>query len=358
MREWSARFGENASVSSAPSSSDTASGTASDTTPNTTSSTVSSDETEPVLPVANRVGKTAFVSAKTIIGRKNELNAMMTELKNSGYESVALEMKPESGILPYLTKSEFAKQYKLVDASAVEPADIVTAAVNAGLQPLAYISALKDYEAPHVSRENSYAYSDSLEVNWLDNSVALGGKPWLNPYMKATGDYIKELVVELHTTGFGTILLDNVIYPEKNTAKMNTILTTPSREQALNLFVAEVEAELPDNTLIRVADAAVTLMEGDGSADAAFSRIPSQRIGMELSLARIETNKEAICKNAGIPADGYTPDILASAVAAQLIQQAKTKWETEPCIVIHKSEEAQMLPILENHDVSDYVVIP
>lgn len=353
MREWNARFGSGASSSSAPISSDASSDTAS-------SGAVSSDivSSEPIKPVSVGIGKTAFVTSKTLIGRKNELLAMMTELRNAGYESVAVEMKPQSGILPYLSTNSQAKQYKLIDENAVDAAEVAAAAVKAGISPVAYMSALKDGAAPHVSRENSFAYGDMLETNWLDNSVANGGKPWLNPYMENTRGYIKSLAVELYGAGFGTVLLDNVIFPEKNTEKMNPLFTTPSREQALNLLVAEVEAELPQGTVIRIASASGTMMNGDGSTDAAFNRIPSLRLGMSISLIGIEANKENVCKNAGIiPTEGYNPAITAQEVAVQLILQAKTEWENSPTIVVQKTDEAIMLPILEKCGITDFIVM-
>ena len=51
-------------------------------------------------------------------------------------------------------------------------------------------------------------------VNWIDDSKANGGKPWLNPNDKEAQDYIIALVEEAAGNGLGAILLDGVQFPE------------------------------------------------------------------------------------------------------------------------------------------------
>ena len=84
---------------------------------------------------------------------------------------------------------------------------------QAGLVPVGRVYAFKDRTATAHMYESAVKYMDS-PVNWIDDSKANGGKPWLNPNDKEAQDYIIALVEEAAGSGLGAILLDGVQFPE------------------------------------------------------------------------------------------------------------------------------------------------
>lgn len=244
MREWSARFGKDApkqNSSVTESSSLPSSEAVSSETPSSTP-----QKPKPTL------GNTAFLEAELLMTDISAFKDSLARLRDEGYTSVTLELKPISGILPYKSAVLQATEYGLIDERAsLDLNQLVAAIKEAGLLPAANISAFKDQNAAHVSRDNSFAYADQLKTNWLDNSLANGGKAWLNPYMENARKYICDITAEISRAGFEIITVQNIMFPDKNTGKMNTILTNPSREEILNQAFEEIKSSAPDSEVLR-----------------------------------------------------------------------------------------------------------
>lgn len=233
--EWSKRYKNNnpdppPSNSSTPLSSDDEASSAPQPAP------VSSDE--PVIPQGSF---TSLWMPYTVYEGKSidSVKQWIADAKVNGYTAITVELKDETGIIHYKTSNTMASEYKAVSKDAVDLSPIVNAIKEAELVPFASISALKDKTAPSIARNNSYAYADQLDVNWWDNSAANGGKPWLNPYMENSRMYITDLTAEILNSGFSQVLLTNVMFPDKNTQKMNVITESMSREDILKKVVAD-----------------------------------------------------------------------------------------------------------------------
>lgn len=233
MREWSKRFGGGA-PESIPSSDvvSTSSGTE-----NPGSEAASS---EPDTALQSFAAKQMPVSEMTQTG--SALAEYMQSLKSQGYNAVYVELKTDDGVVTYSTSNELARQVGAVSETPADLAAVVSSAKDAGLTPIARISALKDPLAAHVKYGNSYGYENSTEVNWLDDSPANGGKAWLNPYMENARSYIASLTKEAVDYGFSSVVLEHVTFPLKNTGKMGTIHETVSRDQILAQLVSECQA--------------------------------------------------------------------------------------------------------------------
>lgn len=349
MREWSARFGKNAdkNVSSVPPSS-----IASSSEP-TSSMPVSSQEEKPIVVMS----KAAFISAQDILSAGGNIADKLTAFKSAGYNSVTIELKSEDGMLAFKSTNEMAKKYQTVDANAVDIAVLFKAITDSGLTPIVQISTLKDQKAPHVDNENSFAYKTPDGPNWLDNSFDKGGKPWLNPYMENARKYICDISKEISDAGFNTILLSNVMFPNKNVFNMNTIKTEPSRDGILNQLVSEVETAVGENVTVIRAVNATNMATGEATYDSEIFKLPSENIALELDFEAIGANKEKICINNGIVTEtGVSPNISVAEVANSLIEIAQDNIDGK-VIVMLKQADMELLKQAQNYkEVSAYII--
>lgn len=351
MREWSMRFGKDAKppVSSAP--------PVSSQQPVSSQEEVSSIEEEksPAL----QAEYSAYVSAEELLQNKATLPSFMQEIKAQGYTAVTIELKPVSGMLAYSSKAADAVKYGAVTENADTLLNIIKAVKDAGLTPIASISTLKDQSLPHVSRNNSYAYSTQLSTNWLDDSLARDGKPWLNPYMDAARSYLCEIAKEIDTAGFKIIILENVMFPDKNTKGMNTILTEPSREQILLQTVNEITAAAPNATVLRVLDMAlVSAGEGTLPMNKAISEAGGKTPALRIDLARVEANKEAICKGAGIVgASGYDKAIPVEEVVKGVLEQTAKAGVPEQglAVIASKADCEKLKAVFEELSITQII---
>lgn len=352
MREWSARFGKNAdkTKSSVPPSSVVTSSELLSSAPIVSS-------TPEAVPTV-QTGKAARIAAADLLAANGNINDKLKTLKAEGYTSVSIELKAEDGMLAYKSTNEMAVSYGAVSENAIDLAALVKSITDAGLTPIAEISTLKDKKAPHVSNGNSYAYSTSLDVNWLDNSFDKGGKPWLNPYMDNARKYICDISKEISEAGFETILLRNIMFPDKNVVKMNTIKTEPSRESILNQLVTEVETAVSSSvTVIREIDVAATAIASETSFDAQIVRIPSENIGYRISLDSIENNKEKICMQSGIVgAEGYDKNMPPQEVMGHLLSATKATVKGNIIPIISQADFAKLEQVFKDNGITSYIV--
>lgn len=302
MREVNKRSKENSSSSENSSSvSQTSSETSSEA-----SEPVESSEPEPAAPTS-AVGSSKYLSAEYLLANAQDFSSVIAQLKTEGYSSVTVELKPISGILPFATSNEAALSYGAVAENPIELSELYEAISSNGLTPIAAMSTLRDQTAPHVSRENSYAFGTSLEINWLDNSISLGGKPWLNPYMDNTRKYIVDLASEINAAGFNTIILENVMFPTKYTEQLNTIKTQPSREVILGELVTAVKTSLPDALIYASFDAEQLAQHGLAYINTISTTLAPKldseainaniaQLGVDFSLSGTELTVENIAK--------------------------------------------------------------
>ncbi len=173
------------------------------------------------------------------------LSSFLSSAKSKGANAVVLELKDTTGTLWYRSSVAQAEEYGAVSENAVEIAQIVETIKEAGLKPVAKLSAFMDKTAPNAARNNGYLYENSNSA-WWDNAVDNGGKPWLNPYKKAACDYLIALQNELVSKGFDTIIWHKVEFPEVrvfSSANMGSEAEGVTQQQALNNFIARCETE-------------------------------------------------------------------------------------------------------------------
>ena len=141
-----------------------------------------------------------------------------------------------------------------VVAGAYDAAAMAKRISAEGFVPVARIHAFRDSIAPRFSRDAAVGYFDT-EWSWLDNSVELGGKPWLNPYSKEARDYLSAIVEELSESGFERIIVDSVQFPSGVGLDKAGYGDTGgvSKSDCLRSFLGELEASAkPSGTVVSV----------------------------------------------------------------------------------------------------------
>lgn len=145
-------------------------------------------------------------------GLSNEEQAAATaaDLAGQGVSYAVITLKDAQGYVYYDSQVELAapsKAGRLVDAA-------MAARVfrEAGLIPVAGISAFEDPTTPYTDRELAVHYG-SQDVIWLNASASAGGVPWLDPTDTAARQYIADLIAEIKGLGFDQFLLSGVQFP-------------------------------------------------------------------------------------------------------------------------------------------------
>lgn len=351
MSEWSKRFGPNAPV---PPSSvytpQTSSGSSSDSQ---TSSDVSSEITKP-LPTQIQDIKAISMSYTEYEGKSAEqVKAFVDTAKTQGYNAIYVELKSEDGKIHFATKNQMAASYSAISETATT-IDIAQIIKEAGLTPIARMSSLKDKTAPHVSRENSYAFSTSLNVNWLDDSVDRGGKAWLNPYMDNTRKYIADLTQEVCGLGYEAVVLENVMFPDKNTNKMNPINENKPRAEILAQLLNEAQTAAGDIPVLYGFDAATTARLSENVYSNYFIGNDFKQFAPVINLDAIMARRGEIVTKLDVSGGGATID---TDIAKLLLKQCKINDEVLITPIIRKADLDKMLPVLSELDIKNYIII-
>ena len=143
----------------------------------------------------------------------DSLDAALSSLARKGVDGVVFDLKDVDGMVRYKSSLELVESNR---AQAEDPfvlSRTLDRIRRAGMIPIGRLYAFKDHTATAHMYESAVKYMDS-PVNWIDDSKANGGKPWLNPNDRDAQDYILALVEEAAGSGLGIILLDGVQFPE------------------------------------------------------------------------------------------------------------------------------------------------
>jgi len=118
------------------------------------------------------------------------------ELKAKGVDYAVITLKNADGFIDYDTKTAIGSQAKhnqLIDVKMV-----VDIFAQQDITVVANLYAFQDKNAPVIDRTTAVKYQGT-DMNWLDTSKELGGKPWANPASSVMQQYIDELVQEIKT---------------------------------------------------------------------------------------------------------------------------------------------------------------
>lgn len=141
------------------------------------------------------------------------LDAALTSLSQKGVDGIIFDLKDVDGMVRYRSSLELVETNRAQWETPYDLSRTLDRIRRAGMVPVGRLYAFKDRTATAHMYESAVKYMDS-PVNWIDDSKANGGKPWLNPNDKDAQDYILALLEEAANSGLGTILLDGVQFPE------------------------------------------------------------------------------------------------------------------------------------------------
>ena len=141
------------------------------------------------------------------------LDAALASLGRKGVDGVVFDLKDVDGMVRYRSSLELVESNRAQGENPYNLSRTLDRIRRAGMTPVGRIYAFKDRTATAHMYESAVKYMDS-PVNWIDDSKANGGKPWLNPNDRDAQDYILALVEEAADSGLGMILLDGVQFPE------------------------------------------------------------------------------------------------------------------------------------------------
>lgn len=324
----------------------------------TTQSSVPSESTpEESLPESSEEPEQTAVRGVVMTPDKASLTGTaltdyLNELKAQGYTTVFVTLKDENGDVWYQSDAAEAIRLNTVRADAFDAQALCAEIKKAGLTPAAHITGLRDPKAAHVRNENSFAYANQLTTNWLDSSVELGGKAWLNPYMEKARLYLSQLAADAAAKGFEQIAVSDVNFPTRNTRNMNTILTEPSRTAILGQTLDEMQAAAGDVPVYNWVDMAEqsALSENAGLVD--LREIGYEKNAPEVSLDAIAQRRGVLSQKFGTEADDLT---IAKEMLRQMKADGTLSGELMP--VILKKDVQTLLPVLEELEIESYLVV-
>ena len=154
----------------------------------------------------------AFMAPEDALKNLDAVEASAKACRESGYISMILPLKLSSGVLQYASSVDKAIACGASDESKLTLREIVNAAKRYHIQCIAHIYTLEDHTFPNYFMEGSYVFTDG-STRWLDNKPEEGGKPWLNPFDAASGDYLAGIAAEIQKSGFTQIICTGAVFP-------------------------------------------------------------------------------------------------------------------------------------------------
>lgn len=146
------------------------------------------------------------------------LRAMLQNVKSKYPDAgaVVIPMKLSGGSLTFDSEAAGSAAWAVCKGS-MTAAEIASIVNEEGFQAFASCSLLDDHIYADTYRDASYKVEKNGVLTgdrWLDNTVANGGKSWLDPNSSATVSYLESLVEELSDGGFSAILCSGFTYPD------------------------------------------------------------------------------------------------------------------------------------------------
>lgn len=129
------------------------------------------------------------------------------------YNAVVIPLKDDVGTIYYHTGASLAANCGAISSKQVDIETLTELIKSYGLKPIASIYSLQDHTAAHTRYGTSYFWMNDGSTTWLDAKVINGGRPWMNPYMQNTIDYLCTIAAELDEAGFRDLLVYGNQYP-------------------------------------------------------------------------------------------------------------------------------------------------
>lgn len=163
-------------------------------------------------PADNEDVRAVTMSLETALSIE-QVRTFLENVDTEMYNAVVVPLKDEDGIIYYSTNATLAANCGAISSKQVDIASITDIIKSYGLKPIASIYSLQDHTAAHTRYGTSYFWMNDGSTTWLDAKVVNGGRPWMNPYMQNTIDYLSAIASELDAAGFRDLLVYGNQYP-------------------------------------------------------------------------------------------------------------------------------------------------
>jgi len=219
---------------------------------------------ESLPPITTPAMKTLYLSEETLFNNE-AFAAALTDAKSAGMDSVMIDLKSRTGwvVYPIEYKEGYDDYYTAGDTISLE--DVAKQIREAGMKPIASIYTFMDRRFQQAETYAGILYGDG-DSFWLDNSLDVGGKSWLNPYSPLAREYIVKLMSDAAEAGFGEIVLREFRFPVGAAMdKMRFVYDEgQSKQDCLKIaddYFREKAAEL--NVLLWIEYPAAAFLDGD-----------------------------------------------------------------------------------------------
>ena len=165
-------------------------------------------------------------------------------LKAKGVDNVVVTLKDPQGLVWFDTQTEMGTQAK--SATVADVKRLVEICADNDVEFTAQLYVFHDRIAPTVNRDTAVKYKDT-DMNWLDSSKELGGKPWANPASSVMQQYIYDLAKELSDMGVKNFIFSGVQLPTGYSLEMRDFGVSDAQLQAqlqgfINTLTSKVDA--------------------------------------------------------------------------------------------------------------------
>ena len=203
--------------------------------------------TEPVMTRFPDGAEVDYMLPEDALRDLNTLDRYAADAAKQGYTAVVLPLKLKGGMLQYASGNDRAKTCGASSVNMLTLREITNAVDRYHLTCSALFSTLEDHVYPNVYMDGSFIFNGS--TRWLDNKPESGGKPWLNPFDPASGNYLADLAAEIERSGFRHILCTDAVFPNffRSDAELlgNRIQDNEQRKKALTSVLNQISAAAP-----------------------------------------------------------------------------------------------------------------
>ena len=175
------------------------------------------------------VSYTYGVVEQSSLYNETAFKAAVTALKAKGADNIVVTLKDPQGLVWFDTQTEMGQGAK--SSTIVDVTKLVEICQQNDVNFTAQLYVFQDRIAPTVNRATAVKYKGT-EMNWLDTSKELGGKPWANPANSEMQQYMYDLVKELGDMGVKDFIFSGAHLPTGYSLEMRDFGVSEAQLQA------------------------------------------------------------------------------------------------------------------------------
>ena len=166
---------------------------------------------------------------QTALYSEDAFKAAVDALKAKGADNMVVTLKDQQGLVWFNTQTETGQKAK--SATTADVKRLVEICKEKEVTLTAQLYVFQDRITPTINRDTAVKYKGT-DMNWLDSSKELGGKPWANPASSVMQEYIYALVKELVDMGVEEFVFSGVQLPTGYSLEMRDFGVSDAQLQA------------------------------------------------------------------------------------------------------------------------------